>query len=482
MRTDLYINGDWRTGAGAAFSAINPASGEPVWQGRAADDGDVGEAVQAAQAAFGAWSHTPMETREALVAAFAKAMEAKAEALALRITQEMGKALWDARTEAQAVIGKAALSIKARRERAGEQRADAAFGYSALHHRPLGVMAVLGPFNFPAHLPNGHIIPALLAGNTVVFKPSEMAPGVAAMMAETWAEVGLPKGVLNLVHGAGDVGQALVQAPGLAGVLFTGSHHAGAAIHRHFAGRPEIMVALEMGGNAPLIVWPPVDSAAAANLIVHSAYVTSGQRCTCSRRLILPQDAFGDAVITALEGLIDGLKIGPGENDPQPFMGPLVSERAAVRLVEFQERLVRGGGQPLRSAHRSGAFVTPGLIDMTGAQGPDEEAFGPLLQVFREPTLEAAIARANATRFGLAAGVISDDPSVWEQAGQRLRAGVLNWNRPTTGASGALPFGGPGLSGSLRPSAAYAADYCAYPVATQAAAKAEALPAPGLPT
>ncbi len=481
MRTEVFINGAWRQGAGPAFSALNPATGDAVWRGRAASLTDVADAVDAARTAFPAWAQTPIAAREAIVTNFAKAMEAKADVLAARITLEMGKALWDARTEAQAVVGKAALSVKARRERAGEHIAEAAFGHTSLTHRPLGVMAVLGPFNFPAHLPNGHIIPALLAGNTVVFKPSEMAPGVAAMMVETWEQAGLPPGVLNLAHGAGDVGQALVQAEGVAGVLFTGSHHAGAAIHRHFAGRPEVMLALEMGGNAPLLVWPPVDAGAAANLIVHSAYVTSGQRCSCARRLILPEGAFGDAVIAALIGLIDGLQVGPGSDEPQPFMGPLVSERAAERLMAFQGGLLAAGGKALRAATQSGAFVTPGLIDMTAAAGPDEEAFGPLLQVYREPTLDAAIARANATRFGLAGGVLCDDPSVWDKVGQAIRAGVLNWNRPTTGASGALPFGGPGLSGSLRPSAAYAADYCAYPVASQAAKQAHRLPAPGLP-
>lgn len=479
MRTELFIKGVWRSGRGARLQARDPATGAIVWDGPGASAEDIAEAVAAAQAAFPSWAATPLVERIAIVEAFAAAVKADPEPLARRIALEMGKALWDARGEVQSVIGKAALSIAAQQERAGEKAVPAAFGETRLGHRPHGVLAVLGPFNFPAHLPNGHIMPALLAGNTVVFKPSEFAPGVGAMMAALWERAGLPPGVFNLVQGGGEAGRALVQAPGIAGVLFTGSAGAGAAIHRHFAGRPEVLLALEMGGNAPLIVWPPAEAAAAANLIAHSAYITSGQRCTCARRLILPEGAFGDAVIAALQGLMAMLKVGPADTDP--FLGPVVSEQAAQRLMAFQAELVAAGGRALTPMTQTGAFLTPGLLDMTGAQAPDEEAFGPLLQVYRVKDLEAAIQLANATRFGLAAGVISDDPAVWEAARYQLRAGVLNWNRPTTGASGALPFGGPGASGNLRPSAAYAADYCAYPVAQQTAPKAEALPAPGMP-
>ncbi len=478
MRTELFIDGIWRPGGGEELAARDPATGAVLWRGAGASGDDVQAAVAAAKAAFPDWAATPLERRIALVEAFAALVKAEADSFAARIALEMGKALWDARGEVESVVGKAGLSIAAQRERAGEKASQTPFGETRLEHRPHGVLAVLGPFNFPAHLPNGHIMPALLAGNTVVVKPSEFTPGVGVMMAALWEKAGLPKGVVNLVQGGGGVGRALVQADGIAGVLFTGSAEAGAAIHRHFAGRPEVLLALEMGGNAPLIVWPPADAAAAANLIVHSAFMTSGQRCTCARRLILPEGGFGDGVIAALLSLMARLKVGPAGEEP--FLGPVVSEKAADRLMAFQAELLAAGGRALRPMMRTGAFLTPGLIEMTGVQAPDEEAFGPLLQVYRVTDLKAAISLANATRFGLAAGVICDDPAVWETARDRLRVGVLNWNRPTTGASGALPFGGQGASGNLRPSAAYAADYCAYPVSQQTAPKAKALPAPGL--
>jgi succinylglutamic semialdehyde dehydrogenase len=340
-------------------------------------------------------------------------------------------------------------------------------------------MAVMGPYNFPGHLPNGHIIPALLAGNSVVFKPSEFTPGVGEAMARAWECAGLPAGVLNLVQGGREVGAALLEAPELAGVLFTGSAATGAHIHRRFAGRPEVILALEMGGNNPLIVWEPAEPLAAANLIVHSAFLTTGQRCSCARRLILPEGAFGDAVLARLLELAESLAQGAWSADPAPFMGPLVREQAAVRAAAAAGAL---SGRALTPLMRDGAFLGPHVLDMGAAPpAPDEEIFAPVLQVFRARDFDAALVRANATRFGLAGGLISEDAALWERTQRELRAGVLNWNRPTTGASSSLPFGGPGLSGNGRPSAYYAADYCAWPMAMQTAPEAVAIPAPGLP-
>ncbi len=480
MRHELFIDGIWREGAGAEFASRDPVSGHEVWRGRAANAADVAEANRAARAAFPAWARTPREARVAIAQKFAALVEQRASDFADMIVREMGKAAWDARGEVASMVGKVALSVRAQAERAGAREEAAPFGKLALHHRPHGVLAVFGPFNFPGHLPNGHIVPALIAGNTLIFKPSEITPGVGAMMVEAWAEAGLPAGVLNLVQGARETGAALIDAEGLNGVLFTGSAQVGALIHRHFAGRPDVLLALEMGGNNPLIVWPPVDADAAANLIVHSAFVSSGQRCSCARRLILPEGAAGDSILAALKSLVASVRVGPPREDV--FMGPLAHERAAASVAAFADDLVRRGAKAIVAPKIEGAFAHPSLIDVTGVDAPDEECFGPLLQIIRVRDLDEALARANATRFGLAGGLICDDPAVWARVEAELRAGVLNWNRPTTGASGAAPFGGPGLSGSLRPSAYYAADYAAYPVAEQIAPKAQKIPAAGLPT
>lgn len=482
MTGELYIAGRWRRGAGAALASHDPATGDEVWSGAAASAQDVDDAFAAARAVFPGWAKTPLAERIALARAFAKEVEARGAAFAEAIARETGKVLWDCKGEVGASAGKIEISIRAQAERAGERSDAAPFGAATLAHRPHGVMAVFGPFNFPAHLPNGHIVPALLAGNTVVFKPSELTPGVGELMVQCWEAVGLPAGVLNLVQGGRDVGGALLANRELNGVLFTGSVGAGTHIHRAFAGRPDVVLALEMGGNNPLIAWPPVDVGAAANLIVQSAFHSSGQRCSCARRLIVPDDAWGEALLDAVAELASDIVVGSYTRQPEPFMGPLVRASAADNAERYVANLKALGGDILRMFHREGAFVWPCVVDMTRAQEPpDEELFGPVLQAWRVASFDDALARANATRFGLSGGLISDDPALWARVQSELRAGVLNWNRPTTGASSALPFGGPGLSGSARPSAYYAADYCAWPVATQRADKAVALPAPGLP-
>tara|TARA_R110002012_G_scaffold52387_5_gene134644 strand:- start:9089 stop:10372 length:1284 start_codon:yes stop_codon:yes gene_type:complete len=425
----------------------------------------------------------PQSERTAILEAYADEIGKRTDAIAEAISKDMGKALWESRGEAATMKAKVAVSIAAQVERAGGKVQESAFGSMHLTHRAHGVMAVYGPFNFPGHLPNGHIVPALLAGNTCVFKPSELAPSVAAIMADAFAAAGLPAGVLNIVQGGRETGGALLNAD-INGLLFTGSANTGVFFHKHFAGRPEVILALEMGGNNPLIIWDPADVDAAADIAAQSAFLTTGQRCSCARRVILPEGAFGDAVIEAIVARAKGLKIGAWDED-DIFMGPLVSEQAATNAVEFQMMLSKKGGQSLRRLKRmdrGGGFVTAGVIDVTNATDiPDEELFGPLMQIIRVPDFNSALERANATRYGLSGGLISDDDALWIQAHSEMRAGILNRNRPTAGASGAMPFGGPGLSGNFRPGAYYAADYSAWPQASQVSQTATRMTAQGFP-
>lgn len=479
--TDMLIDGAWRPGRGAAVASIDPASGAVVWEGPSASAADVEDAVAAARRASPAWRATPLAERVAIAHAFAAELKTTAQALAALIGREMGKPRWEAEGEAAAMVGKIAISIAAQAERAGARETETAFGRARLAHAAHGVMAVLGPYNFPGHLPNGHIVPALLAGDTVVFKPSELCPAVGAAMAAAWTRAGVPDGVLNLVQGGRETGAALLSAA-IDGVLFTGSVETGLMIHRQFAGRPEVILALEMGGNNPLVVWDVEDVEAAAVIALQSAFITTGQRCSCARRLIIPDGPAGDAVIEALLALIDRARIGPWDAEPEPFMGPLVSEAAAERVLDAQTALNAAGAGVLRAArHGAGrAFVSPGLVDVSAIETADREVFGPLLQVRAVHTFEDALAEANATRFGLSAGLVSDDPELWARFHAGVRAGIVNWNRPTTGAASSMPFGGPGLSGNHRPSAYYAADYCAYPVASQEADAPERLATRGL--
>ncbi len=466
MSRGLYIGGQWREGRGEPLTSTDPASGEVVWAGHGADARDVAEAVAAARAAFYGWADAPREERIAAMGRYKVALEARREAFAEALSRETGKALWETAAEVGSMIAKVAVSIAAYDERTGEKASDTAFGRAVLRHRAHGVMAVLGPFNFPGHLPNGHIVPALLAGDTVVFKPSEETPLAGEFLADALAAADLPPGVVNLVQGGRETGAALLEQQ-IGGLLFTGSAQAGAVFRRKFAERPDVILALELGGNNPLVVWDVADAEAAAGHIVQSGYITTGQRCSCARRLIVPEGAAGDAIVEAVAALADRLVIGPWNGEAEPFMGPLISARAADNARASAQRL---GGTVIREMSPvqglSGAFVTPGLIDVTGVETPDEEIFAPLLQVRRVADFEAAVAEANATRYGLSAGLISDNSVHWDHFLKRIRAGVVNFNRPTTGAAGTMPFGGLGASGNHRPSAYYAADYCAYPVAS----------------
>lgn len=465
-----YVNGRWLAGEGDRFSACDPSTGRETWRGVAATEAEVQAACDAARAAFDAWARTALDQRLAICRRFRDLLKEQGEALAQLISLEVGKPLWEARTEVASMANKIDISEHAYRARSGESVSKIADGDAVLRHRPHGVFGVFGPYNFPGHLPNGHIVPALIAGNTIVFKPSEYAPQTAIRTTELWIAAGLPQGVLNLVNGARDTGAALAGSPALDGILFTGSYRTGALLHRQFAGQPGKMLALEMGGNNALVAWDVANTDAAVHHAIFSAFVSAGQRCTCARRLIVQDSPRGQAFIDRLVDVASKIRIGRYDQSPAPFMGPVISAQAASALLRAQDALIARGGKSLmamRELEPGTGFVSPGIVDVTNASGiPDEEWFGPLLQVLRVPDFNAAIRAANATEYGLAAGLLSDDEALWQQFLIHARAGIVNWNRPTTGAASSAPFGGIGKSGNHRPSAYYAADYCAYPVAS----------------
>jgi len=287
------------------------------------------------------------------------------------------------------------------------------------------------------------------------------------MLVDCLHEAGVPQGVLRLLIGGPDEGRALAGDEGIDGLLFTGSARAGMALHRQFADMPHKILALELGGNNPLVVWNASDLPAAAAIIVQSAFLSAGQRCTAARRLIV-EDGQHEELLAEVLKLIDRIIVDHPHADPQPFMGPVIDDAAADHLQEQYLELMFKGGKPIRRLERPHAdrpYLTPALIDMTDAkQRPDEELFGPVLQLVRVKDFDAAIDEANATRFGLVASLLSKDPALYDRFWANIRAGVINWNRPTNGAPSNAPFGGVGMSGNHRPSAYYAADYCAYPV------------------
>ena len=373
-------------------------------------------------------------------------------------------------TEVDSMIGKIALSVEAYHDRCRVITGEMSGAVTTTRCKPHGVVAVLGPFNLPGHLPNGHIVPALLAGNCVVFKPSRQATLVGARMVELWEAAGIPSGVVNMVQGGRETGSALSRHHDLDGLFFTGSADTGKALHRAFGGHPEKIIALEMGGNNPLIVWEINDPQSAAYLTLLSAFITAGQRCTCARRLIVPEGMEGDAFVEQLVSMTRHIRVGPYTDRPEPFMGPVISAHVAGELLAAQKSFSETGGTTLiemRSLNEIGTMLSPGIIDVTRVPDrPDSELFGPFLQVIRVPDFGAALQEANNTSYGLAAGLISDSAELYDTFFRKIRAGVINWNRQTTGASSRMPFGGIKASGNHRPSAYYATDYCSYPVAS----------------
>ena len=465
-----FIAGSWQPGQGDAFASLNPVTQETLWSGQAASAEQVDAAVRAARAAFPAWARRSLDERIAVLERFAATLKTHADELARCIGEETGKPLWESATEVTSMVNKVAISVQSYRERTGTKSGPLADAAAVLRHKPHGVVAVFGPYNFPGHLPNGHIVPALLAGNAVVFKPSELTPKVAELTVKCWSEAGLPAGVLNLVHGARETGAALAAHAGIDGLFFTGSSRTGNLLHSQFAGRPDKILALEMGGNNPLVVDQVADLDAAVYTIIQSAFISAGQRCTCARRLLVPQGEWGDKLLARLVAVSSTIKVGRFDEQPAPFMGSVISLDAAEHLLKAQRQLIERGAlslldmsQPLANA----ALLTPGILDVTAVtERIDEEFFGPLLQVIRYTDFDAAIAEANNTQFGLAAGLLSDSAERYQQFLIESRAGIVNWNKQLTGAASSAPFGGVGASGNHRASAYYAADYCAYPVAS----------------
>ena len=470
VENKLFIGGQWIDGGGEEVISTCPVDESAVWQGKAATTEQVSNAFEAARKSFGPWWDKSTEQRIQIAEKYRDLVKASAEELAELIARETGKPLWETKTEAGAVAAKVDLSIDAFRTRRDTTSFELNGMNAVTRYKPHGVCAVLGPFNFPAHLPNGHIAPALITGNTIVFKPSEVTPAVGAWMVQKWNEAGLPEGVLNLVQGGRPVGEAIAGHGELDGLFFTGSSSAGKALHQTFAPHPQKILALEMGGNNPLIVHQADDLKAAAYLTILSAFYTTGQRCTCARRLILVENKESEQFLETLVEMMKGISYGFYNDDPQPFMGTLISQPMGRKMLRVQKELMEQGAKSIveLETHRDcDALVSPGVIDVTEVSSrSDEELFGPLLNVIRVKDYDAAIAEANNTSYGLSAGLLSSNEECYKQFIHQIRAGIVNWNRQTTGASGKLPFGGSGMSGNHRPSAYFAVDYCSFPVAS----------------
>jgi succinylglutamic semialdehyde dehydrogenase len=431
-----------------------------------ADAEAVERAVARAREAFPAWRDAGFEARADVARRFAKIAKERVNELASLIAREVGKALWDARAEASLLASKVDVTLGdgmhyvAPITPAPGQRAT---------FRPRGVLAVYGPFNFPAHLPNGHIAPALITGNSVVFKPSDLTPATGAWMVECWREAGLPEGVLEVVQGRAETGQSLAVHPQVDGILFTGSYATGRAIREATLDQPWKILALELGGSNPLIVCADADLDLAVAEAATSIAVTTGQRCTCARRLFVERGI--EAEFTdRLERLLSALRIGPPQ-EAGVFMGPLASLAAHERLERARQVAVEAGGEriPVAQPELPPPYTGAGLVRFAETTQTHpvqrDETFGPEAALYPVNDLDHAIAAANDSDYGLAAAVITRDRARYEHCVGRVRTGILNWNKGTVGASGRLPFGGTGRSGNDRPAGVTATLYCTVPQA-----------------
>jgi succinylglutamic semialdehyde dehydrogenase len=422
---------------------------------------DVGAAVERARAAFPAWRDAGFEARAAVLRRFRDLASARSEALAGLIAREMGKAIWDARGESKLLAAKVDVTLGEGMRTVAPIEAGPGVRTSV---HPRGVLAVLGPYNFPAHLPNGHIVPALATGNTVVFKPSELTPTVGAFMGALWRDSGLPEGVLEIVQGPGETGAALASHPALDGVLFTGSYATGRALAELCLDQPGKLLALEMGGKNAIVVLDDADLDLALAETAVSICATTGQRCSCASRIFVHErliDAFTDRLCALLAAVEIGRPL-----DESIFMGPLASIAAAEKVLRYRELAVAAGGERLLATDpgRPLPWLGAGLVRFASAEQSHpyqrEEIFGPEAALYPIRDLDHAIAAVNDSDYGLVASLMTRSRARYEHAIGRMQTGLLNWNKGTIGASGKLPFGGHRRSGNDRPAGISAALYC----------------------
>jgi len=435
----------------------------------------VDQAVKSAERAFKTWSKLDLSERKEYILRLSEIFLSKKEAFAEIISRETGKPLWETRTEAAGLCGKIKITLEHSLKLVEDERIEGALPNvdGVIRHRPKGVMSVIGPFNFPAHLPNGHIIPALITGNTIVFKPSDKTPYTGQLMAECYKEAGFPEGVFNLVQGQVETGKRLVSHRNVHGVLFTGSYDVGLKIKQDTIEQYWKTLALEMGGKNTSFLWKDANLDKAVYESLMGGFLSAGQRCSCTSILFVHEDIhdeFVDKFYTAAKKI----KIGHWKEDGN-FMGPLISEESVEKYVRFQQIALREGaecimrGKKLELEHE-GNYVSPSIYTMTEYSSDSvyltQEIFGPNVVIIKVNDFDKTLEQINSSHFGLVSSIFTQDKDLYKKAYQELNVGLLNWNRTTNGASSRLPFGGTKKSGNDRASAHHAVYYCTTPVAS----------------
>lgn len=434
----------------------------------------VSDAVEASERAFASWSQTSLKDRIDLLSGFKAAFEKRVNQFEEAIVIETGKARWEARIEAQALIKKLELSLQTMLPLIQAiEKSCFIEGQQELSFEARGVCAVLGPFNFPMHLANGHIVPALLAGNTVIFKPSEFAPACASLYSQAVDEVGLPPGVFQMLPGGPKTGQKLVENSAVKGVFFTGSYKVGQIITESLLKtRNDLstLSALEMGGKNALIVDKSADLQQSLGDSILSAFVTAGQRCSCTSRIFVPEskiNEFENQFVAQAKRLAIG--------DPQleeTFMGPLIHQEAAATFLQNMKRVKDEGLIPILESKiikEGSALLSPAVYRASDPErqvnkfGLQQEFFGPQVCLIPYTDREELLAWHEACPYGLVSSVYANKRELFDWYQKRLKVGLLNFNKPTVGASSSLPFGGLKKSGNNWPTAIFAYFYCSTP-------------------
>ena len=443
-----YVGGEWRESAsGETYEKRNPWSPAEITGVYAASDADDARAaIEAAQAAFPGWAALPGAQRAAFFTKAAAAVEARAEQIALDMTAEMGKPLRESRLEALRAATILRFAAGEAFRPIGEMYAPSVADQRLYTlRRPLGVVGLITPWNFPVAIPVWKLAPALIYGNTVVLKLGYEAPRTGLHIAESFAEAGLPAGVLNVLTGAGSkVGAELVRNEGVRAISFTGSVEVGHAVREQATAR-DARVQLELGGQNPLVVMADAELDRAVEAAYAGAFWSAGQKCTATRRILVQDgvyDEFGEQLLARIERGVVG-----DPSDPETEVGPLVHERALEDVLGAISRAAEQGGTLLAGgerAHEDAYLVPPtvfeGLDD--DAELSCEEVFGPVTSLYRFSTLDEALERANAVRFGLSAAIFTRDLHAVQRFTEEIGAGLVHVNSQTAGADVHVPFGG----------------------------------------
>lgn len=460
--------------ADGQFKDISPADLSDLVMNVSYSHEHIDQAVEAARVAYGKWRKLSLEERKKYLLKLKEVYDANAEQMAQAISRDTGKPTWEALTEAKALSAKIDVTLGFSMKLVAQENIPNALPgvEGVIRYKGRGVMAVVGPFNFPAHLPNGHIIPALIMGNTIVFKPSEQTPAVAQLMAEFFEKAEFPAGVFNMVQGDGESGRRLVGHEHVDGILFTGSYEVGLRIKQETMQHYWKILALEMGGKNATVVWDDAEMDKAIYESLIGCFLSAGQRCSCTSRIFVHEriaEEFTDRFYEAAK------KLTIGHWTENTFMGPLINEAAVEKYLRFQEIAKRENceslmrGKVLDLKHK-GHYVTPSinLVQKFDAKSvyQKSEIFGPNVAICKVNDFDQTIDYVNSSGYGLVMALFSKDQSLYQRALEDAKVGLLNFNRTTNGASSKLPFGGMGKSGNDRPSAHFAIQYCSIPVAS----------------